>query len=33
VTFGAPISLRGNDYGEMARRIEAAVVKLGGTGG
>jgi len=33
VTFGAPISLRGNDYGEMARRIEAAVAKLGGTGG
>ena len=33
VTFGAPISLRGNDYGEMARRIEAAVVELGGTGG
>ena len=30
VTFGAPISLRGNDYGEMARRIEAAVVELGG---
>ena len=32
VTFGAPISLRGNDYGEMARRIEAAVVELGSTG-
>jgi long-chain acyl-CoA synthetase len=29
VTFGAPIPLRGNDYGEMARRIEAAVVDLG----
>ncbi len=29
VTFGAPILLRGNDYGEMARRIEAAVVDLG----
>ena len=28
VTFGAPILLRGNDYGKW-RRIEAAVVDLG----
>ena len=28
VTFGAPISLKGNDYAEMAGRLEAAVTAL-----
>ena len=28
VTFGAPISLKGNDYAEMAGRLEAAVKAL-----
>ncbi len=30
VTFGAAISLKGNDYAEMAGRLEAAVKALGG---
>jgi long-chain acyl-CoA synthetase len=29
VTFGAPISLKGNDYADMAGRLEAAVQVLG----
>ncbi len=29
VTFGAPMSLKGNDYAEMAGRVEAAVKGLG----
>ena len=29
VTFGAPISLKGNDYADMAGRLEAAVKVLG----
>ena len=28
VTFGAPMSLKGNDYAEMAARLEAAVKAL-----
>ena len=28
VTFGAPISLKGNDYSEMAGQLEAAVKAL-----
>ena len=29
VTFGAPMSLKGHDYAEMAGRIESAVIALG----
>jgi hypothetical protein len=30
VSFGAPISLKGNDYAALAARVEAAVKELNG---